>query len=35
MKISEAHIKQRAFFKSQHTKNIQFSKDSLIRFKAV
>ena len=35
MKISEAHIKQRAFFKSQQTKNIQFRKDSLIRFQAV
>jgi len=35
MKISEAHIKQRAFFKSQLTKNIQFRKDSLIRFQAV
>ncbi len=35
MKISDIHLKQHAFFKTQQTKNIQFRKDSLIRFQAV
>ena len=35
MKISDIHLKQHAFFKTQQTKNIQFRKNSLIRFQAV
>ena len=35
MPISDIHQKQRAFFNAHQTKNIQFRKDSLIRFQAV
>ncbi|MGB1449732.1 MAG: aldehyde dehydrogenase [Flavobacteriaceae bacterium] len=35
MKIQEIHKKQRAFFKTQQSKNVLFRKDSLKRFQSV